>query len=271
MSQGQPRRPLGEAQQAQQDHQPPVKYGDVFDVSGELAGRPVAPRDAALLQSAEQAVLGQTQKGGPAAVLQSAAALNARAGHVGRGQITGPAADAGATVTEAELPGRRVVTESVGGQVVARLVAPARVVPTGPSGALDQDDAVTVGRALEAVAATAVGDKPVDQGDAAAVQAAEMCATGSSGVTVPGGVASAAQAAADQNARAARGEDKDKAKLRNVLSNARENMPADKGATREDAERVVSAEIRNKPDLATTRGGVADAVATAARLNQERP
>ncbi|WVZ60541.1 hypothetical protein U9M48_010549 [Paspalum notatum var. saurae] len=269
MSQGQPRRPLGDAQQAQQDHQPPVKYGDVFDVSGELADRPVAPRDAALLQSAEQAVLGQTQKGGPAAVLQSAAALNSRAGHVGRGQITGPAADAGATVTEAELPGRRVVTESVGGQVVAKLVAPARVVLTEPLGALDQDAAVTIGRALEAVAATAAGDKPVDQGDAAAVQAAEMCAAGSRGVTVPGSVASSAQAAADRNARTAR--DEDKAKLRDVLSGAREKMPADKGATREDAERAVSAEIRNKPDLATTRGGVADAVTTAARLNQERP
>lgn len=47
-------------------------------------------------------------------------------------------------------------------------------------------------------------------------------------------------------------------------------MPADKGATREDAERVVSAELRNKPDMVTTPGGVADAVATAARLNLDR-
>jgi hypothetical protein len=210
MSQGQPRRP-----QAQGEALPdqPIRYGDVFDVSGELAGRPVAPMDAALLQSAEQAVLGQTKKGGPAAVLQSAAALNARAGHVGKGQVTGPTADAGATVTEAELAGRRVVSESVGGQVVARFVTPAAVVLADPPDALDQD-AVTIGRALEAVAATA-GDKPVDQSDAAAVQAAEMCATGAS-VTAPGGVSAAAQAAADHNARAAR--DEDKFKLRDVLS-----------------------------------------------------
>ncbi|RLN42288.1 late embryogenesis abundant protein D-34-like [Panicum miliaceum] len=208
MSQGQPRRP-----QAQGEALPdqPIRYGDVFDVSGELAGRPVAPRDAALLQSAEQAVLGRTQKSGPAAVLESAAALSARAGHVGKGQITGPAADAGATVTEAELPGRRVVSESVGGQVVARLVTPAPVVLADPPGALDQD-AVTIDRALEAVAATAE-DKP----------------------------------------------------------DAREKLPADKGATAVDAERVVSAEIRNKPDMATTRSGVAEAVTAAARLNQERP
>ncbi|VAI36635.1 unnamed protein product [Triticum turgidum subsp. durum] len=52
---------------------------------------------------------------------------------------------------------------------------------------------------------------------------------------------------------------------------ARSKLPADKGATREDAERVVSAEMRNKLDLTTTPGGVAEAVTTAARLNQERP
>uniref|UniRef100_A0A453LSS0 SMP domain-containing protein n=1 Tax=Aegilops tauschii subsp. strangulata TaxID=200361 RepID=A0A453LSS0_AEGTS len=158
MSQGQPRRPEGgEAMQADR----PIKYGDVFDVSGELAAQPVAPRDAAMLQSAENEVLGlgQTQKGGPAAVMQSAATLNARAGHVGRGQLTGPVADAGVTVTEADLPGRRVITESVAGQVVGRFVAPAPVTATEPSGALDQD-AVTIGRALEAVAAAGAGAKP---------------------------------------------------------------------------------------------------------------
>ena len=206
MSQGQPRRPQAQGE-ALQDQ--PIRYGDVFDVSGELAGQPVAPRDAALLQSAEEAVLGRTQKGGPAAVLQSAAALNRRAGHVGKGQITGPSADAGA-----ELYGRRVVAESVGGQVVARFVAPAPVALANPSGALDQD-AVTIGRALEAVAAATAGLKPVDQSDAAAVQVAEMCATGAGG-TIPGGVAAAAQAAADHNARAAR--DEDKVRLRDVLS-----------------------------------------------------
>jgi hypothetical protein len=190
-----------------------VKYGDVLDVSGELAQRRVAPRDAALLQAAEQSVLGGTQRGGPAAVLQSAATVNARAGHVGRAQITGPVADAGATVVEAELGGRRVVTESIGRQVVSKMVTPAPVAMTDPPGALDKD-AVTIGRALEAVVAMA-GDRPVDQSDAAAIQVAETCATGSH-ATIPGGVAAAAQSAADQNAGALR--DEDKVKLRNVLS-----------------------------------------------------
>jgi hypothetical protein len=45
--------------------------------------------------------------------MQSAATLNARADHVGRAQLSGPVADAGVTVTETELPGCRVVTESV--------------------------------------------------------------------------------------------------------------------------------------------------------------
>uniref|UniRef100_A0A804M3U9 SMP domain-containing protein n=1 Tax=Zea mays TaxID=4577 RepID=A0A804M3U9_MAIZE len=256
MSQGQPRRRQGEEGMHAQDK--PVKFGDVLDVSGELADQPVAPRDAARLQAAEQSVLGGTQKGGPAAVLQSAATVNARAGHVGRAQTACPVADAGATVTETELAGRRVVTESVGGQVVGKMVSPAPVAMTDPPGALEKD-AVTIGRALEAVGAM-VGDRPVEQSDAAAVQVAELCATGSDS-TVPGGLAAAAQSAADQNARATRDEDK----------NAREKLPADKGATREDAERVVSAEIRNKLDMATTPGGVADAVTTAARLNQERP
>ncbi|XP_040377745.1 late embryogenesis abundant protein D-34 [Oryza brachyantha] len=267
MSQGQPRRPREGGGVPVQDR--PVRYGDVFDVSGELAGERVAPRDAALLQSAEQTVLGETQRGGPAAAMQSAAGINARAGHVGRGQVTGPVADAGVAVTETELPGRRVVTESVAGQVVGRLVTPAPVFLTEPSGALDKD-AVTIGRALEAAAAaTAAAGKPVDQSDAAAVVAAEMRATGS-GVTVPGGVGSAAQAAADHNAaHAAR--DEDKIKLRDVLTDARERLLADKAATKLDAEGVALAEARNKPDMAITPDGVADAVTAAARLNQERP
>ena len=46
------------------------------------------------------------------------------------------------------------------------------------------------------------------------------------------------------------------------MQNARERLPTDKGATLEDAERVVSAAIRNKLDMTTTPGGVADAVTT---------
>ena len=73
---------------------------------------------------------------------------------------------------------------------------------------------ITIGEALEAVAATA-GNKPVEQGDAAAIQAAEVRATGSNLIT-PGGVASAAQSAASMNRQT--GRDEDKVKLGDVLT-----------------------------------------------------
>lgn len=109
MSQEQPRRP--------QYDQDPVKYGDVFDVRGNLASEPVAPVDAASMQSAESQVLGQTQKGGPAAVMQSAASANVRGGLVDPDESSEAVREEGVTVTEENIDGTRLVTESVGGQV----------------------------------------------------------------------------------------------------------------------------------------------------------
>ncbi|PIN01083.1 hypothetical protein CDL12_26408 [Handroanthus impetiginosus] len=114
MSQEQPTKPQeAEAQQQQE----PIKYGNVFAVSGELADKPIAPEDAAMMQAAETTVFGQTQKGGPAAVMQAAATRNERAGLVGHGDVTDVAGQQGVTVNGADLPGARVITESVGGQV----------------------------------------------------------------------------------------------------------------------------------------------------------
>ena len=45
-------------------------------------------------------------------------------------------------------------------------------------------------------------------------------------------------------------------------------MPADKPATRQDAEKVAGAEMRNDPLLTTHPTGVAASVAAAARLNE---
>lgn len=58
----------------------PITYGDVFNVHGELAEKPVTPRDASMMQRAETALLGHTQRGGAAALMQSAASWNARSG-----------------------------------------------------------------------------------------------------------------------------------------------------------------------------------------------
>ncbi|XP_052172797.1 late embryogenesis abundant protein D-34-like [Diospyros lotus] len=123
---------------------------------------------------------------------------------------------------------------------------------------------ITIGEALEATILTS-GDRPVDYSDAAAIQAAEVRATGRINI-IPGGVAAAAQSAATRNARISR--DEDKTKLSEVLAGVRSKLPSDKPVTRRDAEGVISAELRNDPNLATRPGGVAASLAAAARLNE---
>ncbi|KAK1431206.1 hypothetical protein QVD17_14503 [Tagetes erecta] len=258
MSQKQPQRP-----QAEQQQQQPIKYGDVFQVSGKLANKPITPQDAATMQTAENAALGHIQKGGPAAVMQSAASVNRR---LTRGGLASDnvAGDQGVTVFEAEVAGHHIITESVGDQVVGEFVVghPKSATALKKSG----DDQVTIGEALEAAALSA-GEKPVEESDAAAIQAAEVRATGLM-QAIPGGVASKAQGAASQNARTMR--DEDKTKLGDVLADASTLLPKDKVVTREDAEGVIGAEIRNQPELATYPGGVATCMAAAARLNQNK-
>lgn len=60
-----------------------ITYGDVFNIHGDLAKKPVARRDASLMQVLEIAILGGTPRGGVAAHLQAAAAWNEMAGLVG--------------------------------------------------------------------------------------------------------------------------------------------------------------------------------------------
>lgn len=195
MSQQQPRR--SEAG----DHQPqpqPIKYGDVFNVSGEEASNVITPRDAALMQATENQALGQTQRGGPASVMQSAASVNKKAGLVSSDDVSDVVRNKGLSVSQTKVGATRVITEAVGQQVVGQFVEPD--VPMRDPGLALYPDAITVGEALEASALSEAGDKPVDQSDAAAIQAAEMRATGRN-ETTPGGVAAAAQSAATRNAR----------------------------------------------------------------------
>ena len=109
MSQGQPRRPQAAAQR---ENQEPIKYGDVFNVRGELANKPITPQDASIIQTAETEVLGQTQKGGTAAVTR-----NEQAGLVGHKDVTDITGEQGVSVSETDVSGRRIITESVTGQV----------------------------------------------------------------------------------------------------------------------------------------------------------
>ncbi|KAF7805178.1 late embryogenesis abundant protein D-34-like [Senna tora] len=258
MSQEQPRR------EDEQEELQPIKYGDLFNVEGELAEKTVAPVDAAMMQAAER---------------------NEKAGHVSHRDMTDTAA---ISITETHLQGRRVISESVGGQVVQQVegkegkitklvhevveqfsqrhpilqsLSPPATTQEAGTGA---GAGITIGEALEATAITA-GNKPVEWSDAAAIQAAEVRATGRTNI-VPGGVAAAAQSAATLNARATR--DEDKTKLADVLSDATSKLPSDKAATRRDAEGVTGAEMRNDPNLTTHPAGVAASVAAAARLNQ---
>lgn len=88
------------------------------------------------------------------------------------------------------------------------------VQPIVNTGDQQQQASLTIGDALEA-AARASGEKPVDHSDAAAIQAAEVRATGSN-VTTPGGLAASAQSAADYNQTVSLGDD-DKVKLGTIL------------------------------------------------------
>jgi hypothetical protein len=210
MSQGQPRRPASSEQEQGQDGA--IRYGDVFPaVSGGLAKKPVAPQDAATMQSAETMAFGETIKGGPAATMQSAATRNERMGVVAHDQATDVAAEQGVSVSETRVPGGRIVTEFVAGQAVGQYLEPDAAAAAGDG--VDETK-ITIGEALEA-AGFAAGTRPMERSDAAAIQAAEVRATGMDG-NIPGGLAAQAQSAADANAWAAR--DVDKATLGDVLS-----------------------------------------------------
>ncbi|XAR61192.1 hypothetical protein NMG60_11034825 [Bertholletia excelsa] len=241
-----------------------IKYGEVFNVSGELASKPITPQDAAAMQPVENMALGQTQRGRPAAVMQSAAAVNERRDAVGHRDATNIARDQGVSLTETNIGGRRIITESVGDQVLDQYTEPQRG-ERRPPAPITNPNALTIGEALE-VAVLSAGNKPVDQSDAAAIQAAEVRATGSNEIS-PGGVASAALSAATRNMRVMLEENK--TRLGDVLEDATGKLQSDKPATRDDAERVIGAELRNDPSMATFPGGVADSVAAAARLNTQ--
>ncbi|EOX94721.1 Late embryogenesis abundant protein D-34, putative isoform 2 [Theobroma cacao] len=275
MSQRQPRRPQGD----QTSDQEAIKYGDVFDVTGGLASKPVAPRDTETMRIAENQVLGKTLDAGAAAVMQSAADVNVMSGVVCPSPGNKMVEREGVAVPKSrDLQGKVVVTEAIAGQIVGQYTpsdvrgitpfpspTPVRgdvgwtTSPT-PTGAVDHNG-ITIGEALEATAIS-VGDKPVDQGDAAAIRVAEVRAAGSN-VTQRNGLGATAQAAATFNDRVSY--DYNKMTISNVLSDASSKFPQDKAVTSEDADGVRGAELRNKLDMIPTPGGVADTMATAAR------
>lgn len=127
MAQPQPQRMEDQLQsQAQgqgQGQTEAIKYGHVFAVTGELAGQPIAPRDAAAMRSAEESVPGvpvpQDIGGGYSAgvAMETAAAYNQAVAAVRPGQASDAATNQGIAVTQTSVPGGRIITEFVAGQV----------------------------------------------------------------------------------------------------------------------------------------------------------
>ncbi|KAL5081526.1 hypothetical protein RYX36_009947 [Vicia faba] len=112
MSQEKPRRP----------EQEPIKYGDVFNVSGELSYQPIGQRDAAIMQSAEDKTLGHARKDGPASLMNSAAQKNEDAGFIDDDIATNIARKEGVSVSQTYDSGKRIITETLGGQVLGKFV-----------------------------------------------------------------------------------------------------------------------------------------------------
>ncbi|KAH7666274.1 S-adenosyl-L-methionine-dependent methyltransferase protein, partial [Dioscorea alata] len=244
----QPRKP-------QQDQTPsPIKYGNVFDVSGSLSDQTIAPQDAALMQSAESLITGQTLSGGAASTMQSAATRNKRAGHVTGDDISPAAAHQGVSATQSNLPsGHRTITETVSGKVMEQYSLQELMEITSPVSALNNQDGLTIGEALEAAAITE-GSQPVTLSDAAAIKAAEEIITGG-GAPVLGGVADQAQSAAEANELVTG--DEYKTKLSDILADATMKLAGDKVVMKEDAERVTRAELRNSAEGTMRPRGVA--------------
>ncbi|GJN34279.1 hypothetical protein PR202_gb22928 [Eleusine coracana subsp. coracana] len=262
----------GNQQQPQQHQEVPsseqaaIRYGHVFAVTGDLAGQPISPRDAAAMRSAEDSVAGvqvpEAAGGGfsAATAMETAAAYNTAVGAVGPDQASDAAAVHGISVTQTAVPGGRVVTEFVAGQVVGQYSV------ADPPPASEQDATkITIGEALEATA-RAGGGRPIDRADAEAIRAAEMSALGAD-VAMPGGLGDVARAAARANTQVTR--DDDKVKIGDVLSDATAKLAGDKAAATEDATRVVQAEKFNDAGARPRAGGVGAAVATAASLNED--
>ncbi|CAO2818907.1 unnamed protein product [Amaranthus hypochondriacus] len=237
-----------------------IKYGDVFEMSGEMADQPISPRDAAAMQSAENSAFGKTIKGGPASIMLQAAAKNVEAGllpphHTSTSQNAPQKVESNPWHESQASHERMESAISVEGMREGTTAG------------------VTIGEALEA-AAEAIGDKPVDLSDAAAIQIAEMIATGSK-TSLGAGLGAEAQAAATANAHLMY--DEDKTKISEILQEATNMLTDDKPATKRDAERVKAAELEGPSVMgleasnrrqSTTPGGVAEAIEAAARINE---
>nr|AJA33582.1 late embryogenesis abundant protein LEA7-3 [Pinus tabuliformis] len=211
------------------------------------------------MQSAEAHALGQTQKGGAAAVMQCAADANERSGKLNLDEDQAAGGYLDMAVTKTAVTGQLLETQYVGGQAVRSTL---KFMPTNHE--IAASEAVTIGQALQAVVLKA-GEKPVEGRDARAIQSAVKRATGKPALE-KGSMAATAQAAAELNPRL---DEVAQTTLSDILVNAPEKLPRDKVLTREDAEKVLEAEARANRYGFPTPGGVAEALMAGARLNEQ--
>ncbi|KAK9139898.1 hypothetical protein Scep_009579 [Stephania cephalantha] len=156
-SEQQPRRTSSHDPNKEELEEGDIRYGDVFPAvaaaSRELASRAIPPGDAALMQYAEAQIQGKTQRGGPAA---------------GEGAIR-----------HGYQPERWRSWSWRGDRVALQLNMTLGLLKLmfreGGLWPRPSEDSwtVTIGDALEATAIT-IGNKPIDQCDADAIQAAEI-------------------------------------------------------------------------------------------------
>ncbi|KAL2935695.1 Late embryogenesis abundant protein 32 [Bienertia sinuspersici] len=239
----------------------PIKYGDVFLVSGQVANEPILPEDAAAMEAGERNVMGQSPLFGPASVMESAAHINVESGSVDPSPTPN---DKGINVSETEKDGIRIVTESVNDEVVGQYVDPnftGKSEPPPPP--TPEVESVSIGEALEAVALCA-GDHAVDNADAAAIEIAEKRALGTD--TSPhGGLGEEARHAATWNSQTLRCEIR--TTMDDILRDASDKLPLDRPVTHEDAKAILEAEAHHDPANAITAGGVGEMMSAAASLN----
>ncbi|XP_066368386.1 late embryogenesis abundant protein D-34-like [Miscanthus floridulus] len=170
---------------------------------------------------------------------------------------------------EPKNPGRVFHTERVAPRDAMESVTEQLARGGSGDGVIDEtyDTRVKIGEALEG-SARAIGDKPVERSDAAAIRVAEASALGGDAErgAIPGGVAERAQAAAAANACAAR--DEDKVTMTDVLTwEATMKLPTGKAVTSEVAAAAAEAEAANDPRAETNPRGVSAALDMAAKHN----
>ncbi|KAI3408242.1 uncharacterized protein J3R85_020418 [Psidium guajava] len=195
----------------------------VASVEGELADKPLALKNAALKQTAENLTLGQVQKGAAATAMQSAATQHDSVNEI--------VAERGGNVAASDLPGLRLIVESIGRQVLGQYSqqAPLEAGPLVPENK----------------------NRPSGDGD--------------STVGGPNHDWRSPGSHSSDGRRRACGRENEVGRC--FIGGASSKLPSDKPAMHADAEGVTAAEMRNDPFLTAHPVGVATNSGSGGQIN----